>query len=58
MHKLPQRLVNIRAESREALRAAIDDDSVKQAVDGRERGPLRAAAACSCGHRAPSRWSG
>jgi phosphoglucosamine mutase len=33
MHKLPQRLVNIRAGSREALSAAMETELVQRAID-------------------------
>jgi len=39
MHKLPQRLVNLRAADRDSLRAAMDADSVLQAI-GREQSEL------------------
>jgi phosphoglucosamine mutase len=39
MHKLPQRLVNIRAEDRGALKAALEDATVKDAID-REQSAL------------------
>jgi phosphoglucosamine mutase len=33
MHKLPQRLVNIRAEDRPALKAAMDTPTVAEAIE-------------------------
>ena len=56
MEKLPQRLVNVTvARPRRARRRAR---RCGEAVDDGVRARSRAAAACWCGPRAPSRWCG
>ncbi len=54
MHKLPQRLVNVRVRDRGALEGA-DPSPTRCAPPTR---PSPAAGACSCAPPAPSRWCG
>ncbi len=46
MEKLPQRLVNIRAADRGALKSAIEDAPVREAIE-REQSALADAGGCS-----------
>ena len=53
MHKLPQRLHNIRAADRASLKTAMDDPAVKTAIDAGARGARRPRprARARLGHR-------